>query len=234
MASSFSNRQHFTVWFVQGLWVAFPLCPYAMDIMHSNTVLCECHTSIAVIKYCLEINCAPLCHRQSSDIGVGLGLGLGLVLIVRCIFSRTHKSRRKADRKKRSLREGSANEEEALVEALTDIVSTVDSLQDDVGTLLPSLVQFGFTKEAGAVQRSFAELMRSLRMNMATIWPSGDNAAIGAADIQVLHYYTTAIAGEHQLFHSLVGADLAKCPSQTCSLPCNSKSGFGSSLHCAC
>lgn len=124
-------------------------------------------------------------------------------------FRRTHKSRRKADRKKRSLREGSATEEEALVEALTEIVSTVDSLQDDVGSLLPSLVQFGFTKEAGAVQRSFAELLRSLRINMDTIWPSGDDAGV---DIQVLYHdksnYSFALSGVSVIIFLNLGADL--------------------------
>lgn len=99
---------------------------------------------------------------------------------------RTSKSRRKVDRKRRSLREGSSHEEEALVEALSDIVSTVDSLQDDVDHLLPLLVQFGLTKDASAVQRSFEQLLEAVRANMGTIWPSsaaGEEA--GAADIQV-------------------------------------------------
>jgi hypothetical protein len=103
------------------------------------------------------------------------------------IFRRTHKSRRKADRKKHSLREGSANEEEALVEVLADTVSTVDGLQDDVGQLLPSLVQFGYTQEAATVQRSFAELLESLRGNMDTIWPSKEDSGVQPADVQVRH-----------------------------------------------
>lgn len=98
---------------------------------------------------------------------------------------RTSKSRRKADRKKLSLREGSTYEGEALVEALKDIVSTVDSMQDDVGHLLPSLVQFGFTKEAATVQKVFAELLELVRANMGVVWPSGEDAPVGLADVQV-------------------------------------------------
>ena len=71
------------------------------------------------------------------------------------------------------------------MEALADIVTTVDSLQDDVESLLSLLVQFGFTKEAAAVQGSFAELLTSLRAEMDTIWPSKENVGVGPADIQV-------------------------------------------------
>ena len=72
------------------------------------------------------------------------------------------------------------------MEALKEIVSTVDGLQDDVAHLLPSLVQFGFTKEASAVQGSFGRLSGRVRENMATIWPSGGGSvAVGPADIQV-------------------------------------------------
>ncbi len=73
------------------------------------------------------------------------------------------------------------------MEALKDIVCTVDGLQDDVGHLLPSLVQLGFTKEAAAVQDSFAELLGCVRCTMSSIWPSGEGEGVpvGLADVQV-------------------------------------------------
>lgn len=100
---------------------------------------------------------------------------------------RSSKSRRKGERKRLKLREGSVHEEEALLEALREIVSTVDSLQDDVSHLLPPLVQFGFTTEARAVQESFGGLLGSVQSNMSAIWGDGGGAVsapIGLADIQ--------------------------------------------------
>lgn len=108
-------------------------------------------------------------------------------MIPRDLWTRkSSKNRRKADRKKRRLREGSSHEEEALVEALKEIVCTVDGLQEDVAHLLPSLVQFGFNKEAKAVQESFGRLSGRVREDMAAIWPhGGSSGAVGPADIQV-------------------------------------------------
>lgn len=68
------------------------------------------------------------------------------------------------------MREGTAHEEEALVEALGEIVSTVDCLQDDMGSLLGVLVQFGYTKEASEVQKGFVQLLDMVKCNMDTIW----------------------------------------------------------------
>lgn len=98
---------------------------------------------------------------------------------------RSSKNRRKAERKKVSLREGSAHEEEALVGALKEIVATVDRLQEDVRDLLHVLVQFGFMKEASAAQRSFVELVDTVKLSMASIWPPSAPPAVGVADIQV-------------------------------------------------
>lgn len=86
-----------------------------------------------------------------------------------------------------SLREGSAHEEEALVAALKEIVTSVDNLQDDVKRLLPVLVQFGFNKEAAAVQSKFAEVLDSVRQNLEVIWPSdvGESSMLNPADALV-------------------------------------------------
>ncbi len=86
-----------------------------------------------------------------------------------------------------SLREGSAHEEEALVAALKEIVTSVDGLQDDVKCLLPTLVMFGFNQEAVTVQSKFAELLESVRQQLEVVWPSnvGDSAGLKLADAQV-------------------------------------------------
>ena len=51
-----------------------------------------------------------------------------LKVVVLC-YSRSSKNRRKAERKKHSLREGSAYEDVALLEALRETVGTVDKMQ---------------------------------------------------------------------------------------------------------
>lgn len=83
---------------------------------------------------------------------------------------RSIKNRRKAERKKHSLREGSANEDLALMEALTETVNTVDRLQDEVASLLGMLVQYGFTEEGRNVQRTFECLLSTVKSKMDTIW----------------------------------------------------------------
>ena len=87
------------------------------------------------------------------------------------ICRRSTKNRRKAERKKHSLREGSANEEIALMEALGETVTTVDRLQDEVASLLGMLVQFGFTSEGKDIQRIFEKLLSLVRSKMDEVWP---------------------------------------------------------------
>ena len=87
------------------------------------------------------------------------------------ICRRSTKNRRKAERKKHSLREGSANEDIALMEALGEIVTMVDRLQDEVASLLGMLVQFGFTSEGKNVQRTFEKLLSLVKSKMDEVWP---------------------------------------------------------------
>ena len=69
------------------------------------------------------------------------------------------------------MREGSANEDIALMEALGEIVSTVDRLQDEVASLLGVLVQFGFMSEGKNIQRTFEKLLGLVKSKMDEIWP---------------------------------------------------------------
>ena len=83
---------------------------------------------------------------------------------------RSSKNRRKAERKKHSLREGSANEDIALIEALSEIVSTVDRLQDEVGNLLSMLVQFGLSEEGQTLQSGFEQLLMTVSRRTKEVW----------------------------------------------------------------
>ena len=69
------------------------------------------------------------------------------------------------------MREGSANEDMALMEALGEIITTVDRLQDEVASLLGMLVQFGFTSEGKDIQRTFEKLLSLVRSKMDEVWP---------------------------------------------------------------
>ena len=109
-----------------------------------------------------------------------------------CVCSRSSKNRRKAERKKHSLREGSAYEDVALLEALGETVGTVDKIQgwssslymmctvgvyctwcgspEEIRSLLGMLVQYGFTSEASEVQTSFSQLLATVRSKLPSIW----------------------------------------------------------------
>ena len=57
------------------------------------------------------------------------------------------------------------------MEALSEIVNTVDRLQDEVSALLGMLALYGFTSEGRDVQRTFTELLTTVKSKMDTIWP---------------------------------------------------------------
>ncbi|XP_019627149.1 PREDICTED: elongator complex protein 1-like [Branchiostoma belcheri] len=86
---------------------------------------------------------------------------------------RTAKSRRKAERKKLSLREGSPYEDHALLVALKDIVDAVDKSKDDVHNLLKMLVLFGFDCEAGVLQACLEGTLSLMDSCTAEIWQTG-------------------------------------------------------------
>ena len=69
------------------------------------------------------------------------------------------------------MRKGSVNEDIALMEALGEIVTTVDRLQEEVASLLCMLVQFGFTIEGKNVQRTFEKFLSLVRSKMDEVWP---------------------------------------------------------------
>eukprot|EP00058_Branchiostoma_floridae_P012345 XP_002597833.1 hypothetical protein BRAFLDRAFT_286073 [Branchiostoma floridae] len=90
-----------------------------------------------------------------------------------CFFRRSSKSRRKAERKKLSLREGSPYEDSALLSALKDIIEAVDKSKDDVHQLLKMLVLFGLDSEAGMIQSSLEGTLSLIDSCTSEIWQTG-------------------------------------------------------------
>ncbi|PIO34503.1 hypothetical protein AB205_0171410 [Aquarana catesbeiana] len=95
------------------------------------------------------------------------------------ISSRTSKNRRKAERKKHSLKEGSPLEDVALVEALGEILRTVDQMKTEVNCLLKVHVLFGYDTEARHLQKAYHELLQLIEISIPEIWipNSQSNAA---------------------------------------------------------
>ena len=106
------------------------------------------------------------------------------------VYRRSSKNRRKAERKKHSLREGSAHEDVALLEALADIVSAVDSQQDEVSSLLAMLMQYGYVSEAKLIQTTFFQLLTTVKSNISSIWLPQNEQTLLSSTIQV---YTSVI-----------------------------------------
>ncbi|XP_061895843.1 elongator complex protein 1 isoform X1 [Entelurus aequoreus] len=86
------------------------------------------------------------------------------------ISSRSSKNRRKAERKKLSLKEGSPMEDRALMFALGEIVTTADKMREEVQALLKALVLFRFDKQAEKLQLVFEEALRTMEEAIAQIW----------------------------------------------------------------
>ncbi|XP_072114226.1 elongator complex protein 1 isoform X2 [Mobula birostris] len=88
------------------------------------------------------------------------------------ISARSSKNRRKAERKKHSLKEGSAMEDIALLEALKEIISTVDKLTGEIHSLLKVLVLFGFDDQASELQKVLEGILQLMEKSIADIWHS--------------------------------------------------------------
>ncbi|XP_063776122.1 elongator complex protein 1 isoform X2 [Pseudophryne corroboree] len=86
------------------------------------------------------------------------------------ISSRSSKNRRKAERKKHSLKEGSPLEDVALVEALGDSIRTVDKMRSEVNSLLKVLVLFRYDLEAWELQQTYDELLQLMEKSVPDVW----------------------------------------------------------------
>ncbi|XP_034453513.1 elongator complex protein 1 [Hippoglossus hippoglossus] len=89
------------------------------------------------------------------------------------ISSRSSKNRRKAERKKLSLKEGSPLEDRALMYALGEIFTTVDKMREEVHNLLKGLVLFQYDKQAEKLQLGYDEALHTMEAALPEVWPEG-------------------------------------------------------------
>uniref|UniRef100_A0AAY5KFE2 Elongator complex protein 1 n=1 Tax=Esox lucius TaxID=8010 RepID=A0AAY5KFE2_ESOLU len=83
------------------------------------------------------------------------------------ISSRSSKNRRKAERKKLSLKEGSPLEDVALLHALTEVIHC------EVHSLLKALVLFQFDGQAGRLQQAYGEALLLIEAGIPEVWQEG-------------------------------------------------------------
>ncbi|CAH1797491.1 unnamed protein product [Owenia fusiformis] len=83
---------------------------------------------------------------------------------------KSSKNRRKTERKKWSLKEGSRHEDLALIDALATIISRTEQQKDEIGPLLKTLVQFHHEDKAAKLQQDFQELIKLVESSIADIW----------------------------------------------------------------
>ncbi|NXY46754.1 ELP1 protein, partial [Ceuthmochares aereus] len=89
------------------------------------------------------------------------------------ISARSSKNRRKAERKRYSLKEGSPFEDTALLEALGENVHAVETVKGDIHILLKQLVLFGYDEQAGALQQVLEEVLQLMETSIPEIWTPG-------------------------------------------------------------
>ncbi|NWV43544.1 ELP1 protein, partial [Grantiella picta] len=86
------------------------------------------------------------------------------------ISARSSKNRRKAERKRYSLKEGSPFEDIALLEVLGESVRAVETVKGEIHVLLKQLVLFGYDEQAGALQQVLEEVLRLMETSVPEIW----------------------------------------------------------------
>ncbi|XP_040860347.1 elongator complex protein 1 isoform X1 [Ochotona curzoniae] len=95
------------------------------------------------------------------------------------ISARSSKNRRKAERKKHSLKEGSPLEDVALLEALSEVVQSIDKLKDEVHCILKVLFLFEFDEQGMQLQKTFENTLQLVEKSLPEIWtlPCQQNSA---------------------------------------------------------
>ncbi|XP_034357990.1 elongator complex protein 1 [Arvicanthis niloticus] len=86
------------------------------------------------------------------------------------ISARSSKNRRKAERKKYSLKEGSPLEGLALLEALSEVVQSIEKLKDEVHAILKVLFLFEFEEQGKELQRAFESTLQLMQRALPEIW----------------------------------------------------------------
>ena len=136
-------------------------------------------------------------------------------------FRHSRKNRRKAEKKKYSLKEGSQYEDVALLIALGDIVTNISNMQslllreifafmclvDDVAQLLTILVQFNKDQLAKQLQSAFATLLGIVKSRIPSIWTPVDvqNTVRPICDLNPNHFLIqTSLTGPQSTANSIV------------------------------
>ncbi|KAM8803480.1 elongator complex protein 1 [Rhynchonycteris naso] len=84
--------------------------------------------------------------------------------------ARSSKNRRKAERKKHSLKEGSPLEELALLEALSEVVQGTENLKDEVHCILKVLFLFEFDEQGRELQKALEDTLQLMERSFPEIW----------------------------------------------------------------
>ncbi|XP_045418501.1 elongator complex protein 1 isoform X1 [Lemur catta] len=86
------------------------------------------------------------------------------------ISARSSKNRRKVERKKHSLKEGSPLEDLALLEALNEVVQNTEKLKDEVYHILKVLFLFEFDEQGRELQKAFEDTLQLMERSLPEIW----------------------------------------------------------------
>uniref|UniRef100_A0A9L0TI06 Elongator complex protein 1 n=1 Tax=Equus caballus TaxID=9796 RepID=A0A9L0TI06_HORSE len=86
------------------------------------------------------------------------------------ISARSSKNRRKAERKKHSLKEGSPLEDLALMEALKEVAQGTEKLKDEVYHILKVLFLFEFDEQGRELQTAFEDTLQLMERSLPEIW----------------------------------------------------------------
>ncbi|KAM7165656.1 elongator complex protein 1 isoform 4-T4 [Macrochelys suwanniensis] len=86
------------------------------------------------------------------------------------ISARSSKNRRKAERKRHSLKEGSPLEDLALLEALGENIRTTENMKGEVHSLLKGLVLFGYDEPARELQQALEAALQLIERSLLEIW----------------------------------------------------------------
>ncbi|XP_046881186.1 elongator complex protein 1 isoform X2 [Hypomesus transpacificus] len=92
------------------------------------------------------------------------------------ISSRSSKNRRKAERKKLSLKEGSPLEDVALLHALAESIHTVDKMREEIHSLLKALVLFQCDGQAGRLQQAYGDTLQLMETALPEVWQEGQQS----------------------------------------------------------
>ncbi|KAB1279958.1 Elongator complex protein 1 [Camelus dromedarius] len=83
---------------------------------------------------------------------------------------RSSKNRRKAERKKHSLKEGSPLEDLALLEALSEVIQSTEKLKDEIHHILKMLFLFEFDEQGRELQKAFEDTLQLMERSLPEIW----------------------------------------------------------------